>query len=264
MKFQPNAFNALNYVLLLLFLLFFLLVLVSPAAFVKPDGMIRSLLSDEIGYALALSILTATCSTLISVVIGLPAAYVLSRFNFPGKKVVEGFLDVPLSLPPVALGASLLIFFSKNPLGIFINENLVRFVFEVPGIIVAQFVVVSPITMKILKEVFDGIPVRYEWMARVLGYSHVEAFLYVVLPLAKHGVLAATLLSWAKALGEFGATMMLAGATRFKTETLPIALYLKLAEADLEGVAVIIYVLVTTACIVTIAARKFLTKVSMT
>ncbi|MEM4751770.1 MAG: hypothetical protein QXX73_06675, partial [Desulfurococcaceae archaeon] len=130
MKFQPNAFNALNYVLLLLFLLFFLLVLVSPAAFVKPDGMIRSLLSDEIGYALALSILTATCSTLISVVIGLPAAYALSRFNFPGKKVVEGFLDVPLSLPPVALGASLLIFFSKNPLGIFINENLVRFVFE--------------------------------------------------------------------------------------------------------------------------------------
>lgn len=195
---------------------------------------------------------------MISLVVGIPVAYGLSRIEFRGKTIIEGFLDLPVAVPPVALGVMLLIFFARNPIGSFINERLIRFVFEVPGIILAQFAVISVLTIKILKETFDGIPHRYERVARTFGYSELESFFYVTLPAAKRGILGAALVSWARAIGEFGATVMLAGATRFKTETLPIALYLSLASADLGNVAALSCILLSMACMTQIIVRKLL------
>lgn len=251
-----NRFFIFGFIYLLFVMLFFLFVLISPAIFVDYDDLINAFFSRETLYALSLSLVTSTIASLLTISLALPSAYVLSRHKFKGKEIVEGLLDVPISIPPVALGASLLIFFARSPLGHFIDERILRVIFEIPGIIVAQFAVTVPVAIKVLKEVFDGIPLRTDLVARTLGYSQTEVFLRIVLPMAKRGIVATSLLSWAKALGEFGATIMLAGATRFKTETLPIALYLRLVEGDLGGMAIIIYILVIIALVITLVTRK--------
>ncbi len=253
-----NIFRVIVSLFLLFVLIFYLCAFVSPAIFVEPWRLANAFLSEEVRFAFYLSIFTATCSTLISIIVGVPVAYALSRLDFRGKSLIEGFLDVPAAVPPIALGVMLLIFFSRNPLGILINEGVIRFVFEVPGIVLAQFAVISILTIKLLKESFDGVPARYEMVARTFGYSELESFIYVTLPAAWRGVLTAALLSWARALGEFGATVMLAGATRFKTETLSIALYLNLAAADVGGVAVVSFLLLLTACLTLMVVRKLL------
>ncbi|MEM2384777.1 MAG: substrate-binding domain-containing protein [Candidatus Bathyarchaeia archaeon] len=228
---KVNIFRVTSLTLLALVIAFFLCAFTSPIIFVEPWIMAQAFISEETRFALFLSLFTATSSTLISLAI----AYLLSRTNFRGKTLIEGFLDVPMAVPSVALGVMLLIFFTRNPLGALINENLIRFVFEVPGIILAQFAVISVLTTRYLKEVFDNLPARYENVARTLRYSEWEALLYIALPAIKRSILGTALLSWARSIGEFGASLMLAGATRLKTETLPIALYLNLVAADLGG-----------------------------
>ncbi|MDW8023690.1 MAG: ABC transporter permease [Nitrososphaerota archaeon] len=251
-------FRALAFLCLTLVIAFFLSLFISVAIVVDPWLLLSAVFSEEVRFAVFLSVLTATCSTLISLLVSIPVAYALSRLNFPGKTFVDGFLDIPVAVPPIALGVMLLIFFARNPIGFFINESILRFVFEVPGIILAQFAVISVLTIKLVKASFDGVPARYEKVARTLGYTELQSFLYVTLPAAKRGILGAALISWARALGEFGATVTLAGATRFKTETLPIALYLNLSTANIENAAAIICILFAIAFAVLIFARKLL------
>ena len=255
---RTNMFRTALFLCLALILAFFLCVFTSPIAFTEPWRLASALLSDEVRFAIFLSMVTATCSTLISLAIGIPVAYALSRFNFWGKTVVESFLDIPMAVPPIALGVMLLMFFARNPLGSFINERVVRFVFEVPGIILAQFAVISILTLKMLKESFDGVPPRFERVARTLGYTELESFFYITLPAARRGVLGAALVSWTRALGEFGATVALAGATRFKTETLHVAIYLNLVAGNLENVAALSIILLLISCITQVAVRKIL------
>ncbi|MEM2767328.1 MAG: ABC transporter permease [Candidatus Bathyarchaeia archaeon] len=237
---------------------FFLSLFLSTILVMDPWLLLSTILSEEVVFAVLLSFFTATCSTLISLMVSIPVSYALSRLDFPGKTFIDGFLDIPVAVPPIALGVMLIIFFSKTPIGLFINESVVRFVFEVPGIVLAQFAVICVLTIKLVKASFDGVPVRYERVARTLGYTEFQAFLHVTLPAAKRGILGAALISWARALGEFGATVTLAGATRFKTETLSIALYLNLSAANIEKAAAIICTLLAIACAVLVVARKLL------
>lgn len=253
-----NMFRALAFLCLTFIIVFFLSIFLSATILTDPWLLVSAILSEEIRFAVFLSVLTATCSTLMSLTVSIPVSYALSRLNFPGKTFVDGFLDIPVAVPPIALGVMLLIFFARTPMGLFINESIVRFIFEVPGIILAQFAVISVLTIKLVKSSFDGVPVRYERVARTLGYTELQSFLHVTLPLAKRGILGAALMSWARALGEFGATVTLAGATKFKTETLPIALYLNLSTANIENAAAIICILLAIACAVLIFARKLL------
>jgi molybdate transport system permease protein len=253
-----NMFRIILFSFLMTILIFYISIFLSPIIFTYPERLWSSILSEEVKFAIMLSIFTATCSTLISLIVSIPVSYALSRLNFPGKAIVEGFLDIPMAVPPIGLGVMLLIFFARTPIGIFINERIIRFVFEIPGIILAQFAVISVLTIKILKESFDGINPRYERVARTFGYTELESFLYITLPAAKHNILGAALLSWTRALGEFGATVILAGATRFKTETLPIALYLNLAVADLGNVSALLCILLLIACMMQILIRKLL------
>lgn len=239
---------------------FFILVLISPAAFLSYERLLKALLSEETRYALTLSLTTATASTVLSLVVSLPAAYALSRYSFPGKSLAESLLDIPVSLPPVVLGACLLVFFARNPIGALINEKLLPVIFSIPGIVVAQLAVITPITVRMLREVLEAVPPRYEWIARTLGYTQLEAFLRVVLPLTKRGLLATVLLTWSRALGEFGATLMLAGATRLRTETLPIMLYLKFSEGDFEGLVIAMYILIAIVITTTLSTRVLLAK----
>ncbi len=203
----------------------------------------ETLFSERTLFSLRLSLMTATIATLASLVFAIPAAYALSRYRFFGSEVIDTLLELPMIVSPVALGAMLLIFFN-TPAGQLIQDRGIQFVFTVYGIVLAQFITTVGIAIRLIKAVLDEIPRRYEESAWVLGKSPLETFLLVVLPLSKKGILSSAVLTWAKALGEFGATITIAGSMAMKTETLPIAIYMRLAGADIEGTAVLVLILI--------------------
>ncbi len=240
---------------LVLLAAFFIGIIVSLLAYTKWDSFVSALLSSEILFAIKLSLITATIAAVISMLIAIPVAYAISRSRFPGKDIVDSLLDLPIVISPVALGAALLVFFN-TPLGSAIDDNVIKFVFSVPGIVLAQVTVISALAIRLLKSTFDSIDPRYEQVARTLGCSKPEAFFRVTLPLARDGLIASALLTWARAVGEFGATVMLAGATAMKTETLPIAIFLSLASADVEKAIAVIFVLILIAVAALLIIRK--------
>ncbi len=218
------------------------LLIISLLGFFEAGSFVETLFSGRVLFSIRLSLLAATTATILSVAIGLPSAYALSRYNFRGKHIIDTALEMPMILSPVSLGAIILIFFNTRP-GEFIQNHIMIFVFEVSGIILAQFVTTAGIATRLIKTSLDEIPVRYEAVARSLGATPANAFLTVTMPLAKKGILAAAILSWAKAVGEFGATIMVAGSMAMKTETIPIAIFMRLASADIGGTIVLIVIL---------------------
>ncbi|HJX13762.1 MAG TPA: ABC transporter permease [Dehalococcoidales bacterium] len=242
---------------LALLALFFIGIIVSLLAFTDWHTFLAALLSEEILFAIRLSLVTATVAAVISLLVAVPVAYAISRASFPGKDIVDSLLDLPIVISPVALGAALLVFFN-TPLGGAIDDNFIRFVFAVPGIVLAQVTVISALAIRLLKSTFDGIDPRYEQVARTLGCSQPEAFFRVTLPLARDGLIASAILTWARAVGEFGATITLAGATALKTETLPVAIFLSLASADVEKAIAVIFVLVIIAVAALLAIRRII------
>jgi len=244
---------------LALLALFFIGITLSLAAYTDWQVLLSTLMSREILFAIKLSVITATISALLSMLIGVPVAYAISQIEFPGKNVVDTILDLPIVISPVALGAALLVFFN-TPAGVAIENNVIRFVFEVPGIVLAQFVVIIALAVRLLKSTFDSIDPRYERVGRTLGSSKLEVFYRVTLPMARNGLIASAILTWARAVGEFGATVTLAGATRLKTETLPLAIFLSLATADVEKAVAVIFTLIVIAATALIALRRISAK----
>jgi len=242
---------------LVLLAVFFIGIIVSMLAYTRWNDFISALFSEEILFAIRLSVTTATLAAIISILIAVPVAYAISRASFPGKDVVDSLLDLPIVISPVALGAALLVFFN-TPLGAGINNHVIKFVFAVPGIVLAQITVISALAIRLLKSTFDSIDPRYEQVARTLGCSKPEAFFRVTLPLARDGLIASGILTWARALGEFGATVTLAGATAFRTETLPTAIFLSLASADVEKAIAVIFVLIIIAIAALLVIRKII------
>ena len=253
--FGEKVFRAATLATLIFFVLFFTAVIGSIIIYTSPGKVLSILLSNEILFAIKLSLITATITAVISIIIGIPAAYAISKTDFFGKSVVDTILDLPIVVSPIALGAALLVFFNTH-LGSAVEEYGITFVFAVAGIILAQFTVVSALCIRLMKSTFDSINPRYEDVARTLGCSKFQAFFKVELPLARNGLIAAGILTWARAVGEFGATVTLAGATAMKTETLPIAIFLSLATADVEKAMTVILILVVIAATALLIIRK--------
>jgi len=236
-----------------IFIFYFGLIL-SLFYFVGGKGFWEALSHPNTLFSIRLSLIAATIATLLAVLIGLPSAYALSRFEFVGKGILDTFLEIPLIVSPIALGASFLVFFS-TPLGELIQNKGVFFVFEVPGILLAQFATIAGLATRLMKASLDEISPRYEAVARSLGSSPWQAFYKITLPLSFRGLLASVILSWAKAFGEFGATVTLAGAMPGKTETMPIAIFTALASADIDKAIVLILILVAFGLLTLYAVR---------
>ncbi len=218
--------------------------LLASLAWVVEPAMLGALLgSGRVWFSLRLSLYAATVATALALLLAVPAAYALSRHRFRGRQLVEAMLEFPLIVSPAALGAILLIFFSQ-PLGLWLQEHVTRVVFTATGVVLAQFVTILGVAVRMLKVAFDQVPVELETVARSLGAEPRHVFRTVTLPLARRGLVAAGVLAWAKALGEFGATLMVAGTMALRTETLPIAIHLRLASADVEGTVALILLLV--------------------
>lgn len=252
-----RVFRGASLSALALIALFFVGIVVSLVAYTDWATFVAALFSEEILFAIRLSVTTATVATAIAMLLAVPAAYAISRTSFPGKDVVDSLLDLPIVISPIALGAALLVFFS-SPVGSGINDHVIRFVFAVPGIVIAQVTVISALAIRLLKSTFDNIDPRYEQVGRTLGCSQAAAFFRITLPLSRDGLIAAAILTWARAVGEFGATVTLAGATALKTETLPVAIFLSLASADVEKAIAVIFVLVIIAVLALLVIRKLI------
>ncbi len=232
-------------------------LIVSLAWFLDGATLGKTLMSERTLFSVNLSLLAATMSTALALLLAIPAAYALSRFTFRGKEAVDTVLEFPIIVSPAALGAIILIFFN-NPLGEWVQAELMNFVFAFAGIVLAQFVTILGVAVRMLKTAFDAVPVELETVARALGASPRHAFFSVTLPLARNGLIAAFILTWAKALGEFGATLMVAGTMAFRTETLPIAIFMRLSSADIKGTVALILVLVSIGLMALFFARRLL------
>ncbi|MCK9581642.1 MAG: ABC transporter permease [Methanoregula sp.] len=213
-----------------------------------------SLANHEIQFAVMLSLVTSVLSTLICIAIAIPVAYALARYEFFGKRVTTLALTLPLTLPPLVAGIALLLFFGTTPWGKALEAAGFAVIFTPLGIIVAEVFVNIPYMIRILRSAFSTINPRYEHVAKTLGCTDTGAFCKVTLPMARHGLLAGAVITWSKAMGEFGAVLMVAGATTMKTETLPIALYLNISTGDLDlavaAATILILISLITLCVV--------------
>ncbi len=214
-------------------ILFLLLIIVSLLTYSDPGTMIKVLKEPEFHFALQFTLKTSVIATLFAVVVALPSGYILSRYNIPGRAFFDTLLDVPIVLPPLVSGIALLICF-----GPLLGEQLAKvgisIVFSPLGVIIAQWFVATPFAIKSFIQAFNSIDQRMEKVARTLGFSPAKVFVKVTIPLAKNGLIGGIMMAWARSIGEFGATAMLAGITRMKTETLSVAVFLNMSIGDIK------------------------------
>lgn len=216
----------------------FLLFLAVPLAALlirEPPGMLwTALFQPDVLQALQLSLVTTTLATLLAVLFGLPMAYLLARTRFPGRRVVETLVTLPTVLPPVVAGVALLITFGRvGLLGHTLSALGITLPFTTAAVVMAQVFVSAPFFINSAKAGLEQLDRRYEQAAYTLRATPFYTFRRVVLPLIRPALLSGIGLTWARALGEFGATITFAGNFPGITQTMPIAVYIA-AESDLD------------------------------
>jgi molybdate transport system permease protein len=208
--------------------------------------------------ALWLSLKVAGWATAINLVVGVALGALLARRRFPGRELLDTLLTLPMVLPPTVLGYYLLVLVGRNgPLGAWLQEVFgINLVFTWQGAVIAAAIASLPLVFKPARAAFEGVDPQLEQAGRTLGVSGIALFLRVTLPLAWRGILAGLLLAFARAMGEFGATIMGAGSIPGRTQTLSIAIY-EAVQAGNDGRANALVLLTSVVCIVVLllAAR---------
>ncbi|HHQ5482127.1 TPA: ABC transporter permease [Clostridioides difficile] len=200
--------------------------------------------SVEVQYAITLSIKTSLISTIVCLLLAIPVAYFLHITKLPFKKLIIQIINLPMSLPHLVSGIALLLLFGRMEIGDSIYKIFkLDFIFTKQGIVLAQIFVNLPLTIKILHTSLNESNEKMIFVARTLGCNSWEAFRFIILPNLKTGIISATVMTWSRALGEFGAVAMIAGSTRMKTEIIPTSIYLNMSTGDIDiaiGIAVIL------------------------
>lgn len=222
----------------------------------SPDHLWQALANPNIRAALWLSLLSCSISAILSLWVAVPLGYLLSRTNFPGKTFIDTVLDVPIVLPPLVIGLSLLILFQTPP-GKMVEEYLVTFTYAEAGVVLAQFCVAAAFSVRTMRITFDQISPRTEQVALTLGCSRSQAFWLVVFPETRRGLLTAFTLAWARSLGEFGPIVVFCGTTRGRTEVLSTTVYLELNIGKLEAALAVSLLMILVAVLVLVITRLF-------
>jgi molybdate transport system permease protein len=217
---------------------------------------VDSLRDPQNHFSIKLSIASALITTLLSMTVAIPAAYVLARYRVPGHSVIDTVLDLPIVVPPPVMGISLLILFQTG-IGRLANaltpqwfvdgfnalfslilgqpiEDPKDWVYTTRGIVLAQFFIACSFGVRAVKATFDTIGFRHEEVARTLGCTRRQAFFRVVLPMARSGIIAGAIMTWARAMAEFGPILFFCGATRGKTDVMPVAMFLNFSVGRIE------------------------------
>lgn len=205
--------------------------------------------------ALGLTLKVAGWATALNLVLGVAVGYAMARARFAGRDVLDAVLTLPMVMPPTVLGYYLLVLIGRNgPIGAFLQQHFgITLIFSFTGAVIAATVVAFPLVMKSARAAFETIDPQFEKAARVLGLSPLAVFFRVTLPLARRGILAGLLLAFARALGEFGATLMVAGSIPGRTQTLSIAVY-EAVQAGEDATANVLVVIVSATCVAVLVA----------
>jgi molybdate/tungstate transport system permease protein len=193
-----------------LLILFIIGPLLRLLVFATPESLGEALRDDDLRDSIALTVFSATAATLIAAMLGIPLAYLLARRSFPGRRIVQGLVDLPVVIPHPVAGIALLLFLGRrSPVGGTLAQVGLEFVSHVPGIIAAMLFVSAPILVSGAREAFRGVDPQLERVARTLGDTGWAAFRRVTLPLALRGILAGSILAWARSVSEFGSIVIL-------------------------------------------------------
>jgi molybdate transport system permease protein len=284
-----KLFTALLGGMLVIFLAGTLLVLFSNVWYLaqaehtqKETGwqiFVNALHDPEVHFAIRLSVTTAFLTMLVSLIFAVPAAYVLSRYHFKGEHLVDTILDLPIVVPPPVIGMSLLMFFG-TPAGDFVNkltpgwlvyllngfltlavghpitDDGSTWVYTTRGIVMAQFFVACAFGMRAIKGTLDTQGPRHEHVARTLGCTRFQAFFKVVLPMSATGLVAGAVMTWARAIAEFGPVLFFTGSTRMKTEVMPIGMFLLYSAGDIEKAVALVIIMIMISAVTLLTFKR--------
>jgi len=209
--------------------------------------------------ALALTLKVAAWATAINLLLGVGVGYALARWRFPGRNLLDALLTLPMVMPPTVLGYYLLVLIgSQGVIGAWLLQTFgIRLIFTWQAAVIAATIVAFPLVFKAARAAFENVDPQLEDAARTLGVSEWGVFLRVSLPLAWRGILAGLLLAFARALGEFGATLMVAGSIVGKTQTLSIAVY-EAVQAGQDDTANFLVLVTSLVCIAVLLSAGWL------
>lgn len=224
----------------------------------------RAITQADIGAALTspfvlksiqLSLITSSVAVVVLIVIGTPAAFALARWTFPGRGLVDAVIDLPIVLPPVVGGLALLVALGRRgPLGAPLAAAGVDVAFTTAAVVVAQVFVAAPFYMRAAKAGFVSVDQRLEAISSTLGAKPWRTFTRITVPLALPSIVGGVVMAWARAMGEFGATIMFAGNVSGRTQTMPLAI-LEAMEADVDASIAIAVILIAVSFAVLISFR---------
>jgi molybdate transport system permease protein len=213
---------------------------------------------DGVWVPLALTLKVALWATAINLVLGVAVAFGLARWRSPAREVVDSILTLPLVLPPTVLGYYLLVLLGRRGVfGAWLDRLGIELVFTWQGAVIASTLVAFPLVQKAARAAFEAVDPQLEDAARVLGLREAGVFFRVSLPLAARGITAGALLAFARALGEFGATLMIAGNLPGRTQTLSVAIYAAVQAGD-DRTAGIMVAVVSVTCVVALLLAGWL------
>lgn len=214
---------------------------------------------SDLWIPLLLSLKVAGWATLFAAIFGIGLAFLLSRWHSPLCNLVDSVLTLPMVLPPTVIGYYLLVLLGRRGwLGQWLSEIGIELVFTWQGAVIAATVVAFPLVLKATRAAFEDVDHRLEDAGIVLGLSRLQVFFRVSLPLAMRGIMAGVLLAFARALGEFGATLMIAGSIPGRTQTLSISIY-EAVQAGNDSFAMVLVLVTSISCITVLWVAGLLT-----
>ena len=214
-------------------------------------------MQQDVWIALGLSLKVAGFATALNIVLGIAVGFFLARTRFPGRDLLDTILTLPMVMPPTVLGYYLLVLVGrKSAFGAWLYDTFgINLIFTWQGAVIAATVVAFPLVFKPARAAFEAVDSQLEQAARVLGVSELSIFFRITLPLAWRGILAGVLLAFARALGEFGATLMVAGSIPGKTQTLSIAVY-EAVQAGKDDTANMLVIITSIVCVVVLLSAS--------
>ncbi len=239
-------------------LLFLALPLLAMFWRTPPAQLLANLGQPQVAEAVLLSLGTTLVTTLVTIVFGTPVAYLLARYEFPFRRAVDTLIDLPTVLPPAVAGVALLMAFGRRGvLGGLLDDLGIHIAFTQAAVVLAQTFVAAPFYVKAATLGFGGVERELEQAAALDGASRRQIFRWVTIPLAWPALLSGSVMTWARALGEFGATIIFAGNYPGRTQTMPLAIYIGF-ELDLSVALTLAVILVGCSFLVLMIVKSLL------
>jgi molybdate transport system permease protein len=244
------------------YLLILIGLVVSMFAMITPEAVRTAFSDPALRHSIALSLITSSVSSLLSMALAIPAGYVMSRRRFPGHLVADTILDLPIVLPPLVMGLCILIFFNTG-IGRWLDRGLVPqglFVYQPLGIVLTQVIVGCAFSIRVVKAGFDAFDRRLEDTAMTLGADSRQTFLRVVLPNMKANLVAAAVITWARIFGLFGPILLVCGTMRGRTEIMPTTIFLETSIGRIEVALVVAGLMIVISTALLIAVKRLNTR----